>query len=175
MSGEPASGCSGSTRRLTTAHTLSRHSALLTNVVADDAAGEAGFCLPRLPCRRIDKAGAPVPLPGRFFYFSATAGKPIPCDAHHCAPGCVGLTFHPTSTAPLNGTTKRGCHDSIPHRTDDPHHHRHCVWHDAGPGADGGDGGPLERNPLTSKRRSRSVVAEPQRHDGQRRMGLGIS
>ncbi len=83
--------------------THSGHSALLTNVVADDAAGEAGFRLPRLPRRRIDTAGAPVPLPGRFFFFSATAGKKIPCDDHHCARGCVGLTFHPKSTRIWDG------------------------------------------------------------------------
>ncbi len=79
--------------------TQSGHSALLTNVVADDAAGEAGFRLPHHPRRRIDTAGAPVPLPGRFFFLSATAGKIIPCDAHHCAPGCVGLESDPTESA----------------------------------------------------------------------------
>ncbi len=83
--------------------TQSGHSALLTNVVADDAAGEAGFRLPRLPRRRIDTAVAPVPLPGRFFFFSATAGKKIPCDDHHCARGCVGLSFHPKSTRIWDG------------------------------------------------------------------------
>ena len=72
--------------------TQSRHSALLTNVVADDAAGEAGFRLPHLPRRRIDTAGAPVPLPGRFFLFFCDRRKKIRCDAHHCARGCVGLT-----------------------------------------------------------------------------------
>ena len=78
--------------------TLSGHSALLTNVVAGDAAGEAGFRLPRLPRRRIDTASGPVHLPARFFFFSATTGKPIPCDAHHCARGRVGLESNPTST-----------------------------------------------------------------------------
>ncbi len=86
-----------------TAWTLSGHSALLTNVVADDAAGEAGFRLPRLPRRRIDTAGAPVPLPGRFFLFFCNRRKKTPCDAHHCAPGCVGLTFHSTSTRIWDG------------------------------------------------------------------------
>ncbi len=49
--------------------TQSGHSALLTNVVADDAAEESGFRLPHLPRRQIDTAGAPVPLPDRFSFF----------------------------------------------------------------------------------------------------------
>ncbi len=61
--------------------TQSGHSALLTNVVADDAAGETGFRLPHLPRRRIDTAGASVPLPGRLFFFSATTGKEFPVTA----------------------------------------------------------------------------------------------
>ena len=83
--------------------TQSGHSALLTNVVADDAAGEAGFRLQQLPRRRMDTAGAQVPLPGRVFLFFCDRRKKIPCDAHHCARGCVGLTFHSTSTRIWDG------------------------------------------------------------------------
>ncbi len=76
--------------------TLSRHSALLTNVVADDATGEAGQDRRQGgPARSVRHFSA---CRAGFFIFSAIAGKNFPCDAHHCAPGCVGLTFHSTST-----------------------------------------------------------------------------
>ncbi len=73
----------------------------------------------RIPRRRIDTAGAPVPLPGRFFFFSATAGKNFPCDVHHCARGCVGLTFHSTSTRIWDGNNVAA---------DSPNHDRPRVW-----------------------------------------------
>ncbi len=81
--------------------TRRRHSALLTNVVADDATGEAGQDRRQGgPARSVRHLSA---CRAGFFIFSAIAGKNFPCDGHHSARGCVGLTFHSTSTRICDG------------------------------------------------------------------------
>ena len=56
-------------------------------------------------------------MPGRFFHFSRARRKKIPCDGHHCVRGCVGLTFHATSTRIWDGNHVAA---------DSPNHDRRC-------------------------------------------------